>query len=295
MGACASRQSEPVARGGHDARGCAHRRLHGRGKLGTASRTSGRTMRHLVGTHLLEYGTTAGIARRQLLEVRVDMPLHLTLGFADEAETDRIAGRGRSRADGERPCIPERAEHTRSRTEFPQALVTPGQVVSFFASGPQQHVANLWSPCEDRLAVIQGLGGDFAGVVDAHEAGRLAPFRCRKRDLVRARDAGGPGDGPRRRRGRKHGPEGAVHADEQVVDGAIGTHGTYYYGRWRYNLRLCCGFFTPAAGTAVGGQPGYRQQAGFAKAGHLQYTLAPFSGLVAPPLRFGWRAADGDF
>jgi hypothetical protein len=54
-------------------------------------------------------------------------------------------------------------------------------VVGFLASGPQQHVADLWSPREDRLPVIEGLGGDFAGVVDAHEVGRLATLRLAQR------------------------------------------------------------------------------------------------------------------
>jgi hypothetical protein len=54
----------------------------------------------LVSAHLLEYSPAADIARRQFLEVRVDMAFHLPLGFADETETDCIASDGRCGADG---------------------------------------------------------------------------------------------------------------------------------------------------------------------------------------------------
>jgi hypothetical protein len=62
------------------------------------------------------------------------------------------------------------------------------------------------------LAMVKGLGGNLAGMVHAHEGGRMTPLRLGK--LIRLRASG---QWARALRRREHGAQAAIkHADEGV-------------------------------------------------------------------------------
>src|SRR3546814_5522674 len=58
--------------------------------------------------------------------------------------------------------------------EFLQAFLAPAQVVTFFARGIKQVTAGVRIARGQRLAVVQRLRGNFAGMIDAHQAGDVA-------------------------------------------------------------------------------------------------------------------------
>src|SRR3546814_10291540 len=58
--------------------------------------------------------------------------------------------------------------------EFLQAFLAPAQVVTFFARGIKQVTAGVRIARGQRLAVVQRLRGNLAGMIDAHHAGDVA-------------------------------------------------------------------------------------------------------------------------
>src|SRR5690606_20862943 len=70
--------------------------------------------------------------------------------------------------------VPEGVEQAGAAVEFAQAGFAPGEVVAFFLGGLFHAVADLGKVGGEGLALVEGLGADFAGVVDAHEAGAVA-------------------------------------------------------------------------------------------------------------------------
>src|SRR3546814_6603127 len=58
--------------------------------------------------------------------------------------------------------------------EFLQAFLAPAQVVTFFARGIKQVTAGVRIARGQRLAVVQRLRGNLAGMIDAHQAGDVA-------------------------------------------------------------------------------------------------------------------------
>ena len=59
--------------------------------------------------------------------------------------------------------------------QFAQPLLAPGQVVGFLAAGLFQQGTDGRVAGHQGLAVVQALGGDLPGVIDPHQAGRVAP------------------------------------------------------------------------------------------------------------------------
>jgi hypothetical protein len=58
--------------------------------------------------------------------------------------------------------------------QLANALLAPGQVVDFFFGGMLHGLAHLGQLGGQGLALVQRLGADFTGVVDAHQAGDVA-------------------------------------------------------------------------------------------------------------------------
>ena len=83
----------------------------------------------------------------------------------------------------------------------------------FLPGGVFEHLAYPGVPRGEGLAVIQRLGRDLPGMIDAHETCRMTPGRRIGRRL---RNAGG-GEGAGRDIGRHHGPQGLVDPADQAV------------------------------------------------------------------------------
>jgi hypothetical protein len=63
-------------------------------------------------------------------------------------------------------------------------------MVAFLAGGAAHEVAGGTGARRGGLAAIQGLGGDLAGVIDAHQPGRVSLFRLGQRGPRAATAAG---------------------------------------------------------------------------------------------------------
>ena len=104
-------------------------------------------------------------------------------------------------------------------------MLAPGQVVDLLLGGFLHRLADLGQLGGQRLALVQRLGADLAGVVDAHQAGDMA-------GVFLAQFAIGFHDGRRRSRRlaaeRQQGAQGGVGLQQETVDGrivAVGGHG----------------------------------------------------------------------
>jgi hypothetical protein len=140
----------------------------------------------LVLAHLLDDGAAALILLREFLQVISQVLGNLLLGFGDKAQAPLVAGQTGGSADGERACVPERLQLAGAGAEFAQPLLAPAQVVLFFLRGGQQLFAYLAIAGGQRLALVERLRGDLAGVIDAHQPGGVAALgfpkvsvRCR--------------------------------------------------------------------------------------------------------------------
>jgi hypothetical protein len=133
-------------------------------------------MSDFIGSHRLEYRTTAGIIRREPCEMLVEMAFHLPLRFDDEAETRPVAKQRGQRADGERAGVPHGIQQARAGVELLQAGLAPGEVIGFLPGSLEKQLASCRGARDQSLAMIKSLRGDFASVIYAHERSRSASF-----------------------------------------------------------------------------------------------------------------------
>ena len=132
-------------------------------------------MARLVGFHGFEDGAAAPVFRRQGLQVFFQMRFDLAFGLDDEAEVPAIAAKPSRESDRVAAGIPERIQQTGPAVQLLQAFGAPGQVIGLFLRGRQQLRACRLVARDGRLAHVQRLRTDFAGVVDAHQPGGVAP------------------------------------------------------------------------------------------------------------------------
>lgn len=130
----------------------------------------------LVRFHLQKYGATGVVCCRQVLQVTLYMALNLALGFGDEPEADGIAGESSHRPDQYGAAIPEGPEYAGFGPQIAQSLSAPDEMIALFTSGAEQKRTYRGVGGNQSLAVIQRLGRDFTGVIDAHQARRMAFF-----------------------------------------------------------------------------------------------------------------------
>ena len=57
--------------------------------------------------------------------------------------------------------------------QLTDALFTPGQMIDFFFRGMFHRLTHMGKLGCQRLALIQGLSTDFAGMVDTHQTGNM--------------------------------------------------------------------------------------------------------------------------
>jgi hypothetical protein len=109
----------------------------------------------------------------QLLKVFVQMLAHLIFGRCNEPQADLVADQPGDRTNPERHAIKQRIEHAGMAAQLMNALLAPDQVVDFFFGGMLHGGTHFRQLGGQGLTLVQRLGADFTGVVDAHQAGNV--------------------------------------------------------------------------------------------------------------------------
>ncbi|MNO97124.1 hypothetical protein D3C76_888210 [compost metagenome] len=129
------------------------------------------------------------------------------------------------------------------------ALFAPGQVVDFFLGGVLHGFAYLGQFGGQCLALVQRLGADFAGMVDAHEAGNVAALGVIQ---VGIRLDDGRGWAGRLAAEGQQGAHGGIGLQQQAVERRVVTFGSH-----RAPPQECARQFTAiVAGSLAVDQPG---------------------------------------
>ena len=106
----------------------------------------------------------------------VEVLAHLILRRRNEPQADAVADQAGGGADTEGQAIEEGVEHAGMAAELADALFAPGQVVDLLVGRLFHRFAHTRQARSQRLALVERLGTDLAGMVDAHEAGHVASF-----------------------------------------------------------------------------------------------------------------------
>ena len=106
---------------------------------------------------------------RQPVEMALEMAFDLALGLRDEPQTGLVAEHCGERADAERSGIPERIQHAGPGAELLEPGLAPGEVIGLLARRMEHEFADFGVAGEQGLGVIQGLGGDLAGMIHPHQ------------------------------------------------------------------------------------------------------------------------------
>ena len=104
-----------------------------------------------------------------LIEVRAD----LALGFGDEAQAPFVAKQAACCADGVGAGIPNRTHSAGLLAELLDALFAPGQVIELLRGRVLHLFFISFVASNRRVALIQGLGSNFAGMVYTHKTRRM--------------------------------------------------------------------------------------------------------------------------
>src|SRR6185437_11517866 len=106
---------------------------------------------------------------RQAAEMLAEMALDLPLRLDHEPEAGPVTGERRDRTNKEGAGVPQRVEQAGTGMQVLQAALAPGEVIGLLAGRIEQHPARSFRAGGDRLAMVERLGGDLAGMVDAHQ------------------------------------------------------------------------------------------------------------------------------
>ena len=134
-----------------------------------------------VGAHLGDDRPAAGILGGQAIHVAVQMLLHLAFGLGHKAQADPVADTAGHGPNGVGTGVPQRAQPARAAIQFAQPLGAPGQMVLFLDRGLEQMLAQRWVAGDRCLPVVQRLGRNLAGVVDAHQPRSMRPGHALQR------------------------------------------------------------------------------------------------------------------
>jgi hypothetical protein len=130
-------------------------------------------MAGLVVAHLLDDCAAFRVARRKAVDMRREVLLDLALGFDDEAKIAAIASESGRDPDGERARVPERIEQRRPVVHLGEPSLRPRKVVLFLARRAIEARPDLGIARHQRLCRIERLCAHLAGMVDAHQSGRM--------------------------------------------------------------------------------------------------------------------------
>ena len=132
------------------------------------------------------------------------MTFDLAFGLGHETQA------GLSPSSAARAPMPKEPAYHRGLSTLGRApsslsrVFAPGEVIGLFARGMEHEIADFRVAREQGLRVIQGLGGDLAGMVHAHQGRGFAPVVGRQGG-VGLRASRGPGTRPGGRGGRRPG------------------------------------------------------------------------------------------
>src|SRR5580698_9262697 len=148
----------------------------------------------------------------------IKMTLDLTLGLGHEPETDTITQERCGRADDKRAGVPQWIEQAGARAKLLEACLAPGKMVGLAMRCSEQQLARCRGVGARRLPVIERLGCELTGVIDAHQRRAGAPFLLGQRLGSRA------GRGTTGVRRREYRPQGAINSRDGRVEMATRLH-----------------------------------------------------------------------
>ncbi|MCY1180900.1 hypothetical protein D9M73_213730 [compost metagenome] len=108
--------------------------------------------------------------------------------------------------------------------QLANALLAPGQVVDFFLSGMLHGLAHFGQLGGQGLALVQRLGADFTGMVDAHQPGNMAGLLLVQVNVWLDDGRRWPG---RLAAERQQGAHGGIGLQQQAVERRIVTFGSH--------------------------------------------------------------------
>lgn len=166
---CQYRLSDAVGRTRHDFRHRLHQFFDRQWQFGAAVVQRGGRVPGFVDFHLLQNGMAATVVWRQLVDMFIEMFHYLVLGFSQKTKVPPVTQRAGESADREGARIPYRIQQAGAGAELAQPVFCPDQMVILFERGLFKFFPYLLIARGDRLALVQGLGRDFAGVIHAHQ------------------------------------------------------------------------------------------------------------------------------
>ncbi len=126
-------------------------------------------MPYLIVLHLLKNRAAASVARIEPLKVTPQVRFDLVLGLCDEPQAGSVTKRAGQGSDHEGASVPQRVEHARAPLQFAQALLAPPQMVGFFLCRLLHCSFDGRISGRERLSLVERLGGDLTGMIDAHQ------------------------------------------------------------------------------------------------------------------------------
>ena len=189
-------------------------------RVGAAGGCLGAVLRFLD-RHSLQNFAAARVGVRQFTQMIFEVSFDLVFSFLNETQAAPIARKTGECAETETAREPHGRQSAGRAAELAEPLRTPGEVIVFFLCSVDQMPPRSRRSRKKRLPVVQRLRGDFAGMIDAHQAYAVlagfgvhggvvrVPFECVERSArQRFGEAGTQGfGGPR---------EGGI---EQAVSG----------------------------------------------------------------------------
>ena len=116
-------------------------------------------------------------AAGNVVQMAVEMLLHLTLGFGHEAEADAVAQAPCREADRERAGVPERIQQTGTRVERFETFGSPREMIFFLDRGVIEHGPQRRRSGREFLSLVERLRADLADVIHAHQSSRVRTLR----------------------------------------------------------------------------------------------------------------------
>src|SRR5664279_5680860 len=102
---------------------------------------------------------------------------YLTFCFGQKSQIPFVAQCSSQCAKRQRSRIPERVEQTQASAQLIHTVRSPGQMFGLLPSRVLEFLLNQRITRSECLPLIQGLGAYLAGMVDAHQRGRVLLFR----------------------------------------------------------------------------------------------------------------------
>ncbi len=169
----------------------------------------------LLVAHLFDDRPALRVLVGKAVEVAVEMCTDLFLGLLDKAEAPFVAENAAGGADRKGACVPDGRQPADFFAEFVDALFAPGEMVEFLVGRFLQLRFDRLVPRNRRVPLVKALGGDFPGVIDPHQPGRVCFFASVEfgiDDVLGWIRSGGPA------RGGGNRAQGIVGAGEKAIE-----------------------------------------------------------------------------